>query len=180
MEIPRSVPGFVTKQLLVMNYVEGVQITRLGAQSRAQALSAVQKRLAKRRVFSRIAEAYGRMMLLEGLFNADGHPGNILVMQGVRHLSDDEQRIDHTRQSLKRITMLSHNELDVSQPGRSCTSGTMRNPLDQKERQNLPHWHMSIPWKSKLDSRWAKPDKPGLERPCQEPHGSSVILQVAG
>lgn len=84
MEIPRSVPGFVTKQLLVMNYVEGVQITRLGAQSRAQALSAVQKRLAKRRVFSRIAEAYGRMMLLEGLFNADGHPGNILVMPGAQ------------------------------------------------------------------------------------------------
>ena len=81
-EIPRIVPGFVTKQLLVMNLGEGVQITRLGAQSRAQALNAVQKRLAKRRVFSRIAEAYGRMMLLEGLFNADGHPGNILVMPG--------------------------------------------------------------------------------------------------
>ncbi len=81
-EIPRSVPGFVTKQLLVMNYVEGVQITRMGEQSRAKALSAIQKRVASRRIFSRIAEAYGRMMLLEGLFNADGHPGNILVMQG--------------------------------------------------------------------------------------------------
>lgn len=90
-EIPRSVPGFVTKQLLVMNYVEGIQITRLGAQSRARALSAVQKRLAKRRVFSRIAEAYGRMMLLEGLFNADGHPGNILVMPGAIHLSSSQR-----------------------------------------------------------------------------------------
>ena len=67
-----------------MNYVQGVQITRLGAQSRAKALNAVQKRIDKRRVFSRIAEAYGRMMLLEGLFNADGHPGNILVMPGVK------------------------------------------------------------------------------------------------
>lgn len=83
MEIPRSVPGLVTKQLLVMSYVEGIQITRLGQQPRARALSAVQARVAKRRIFSRIAEAYGRMMLLEGLFNADGHPGNILVMQGV-------------------------------------------------------------------------------------------------
>ena len=31
-----------------------------------------------------VSEAYGRMMLLDGLFQADGHPGNILVMKGGR------------------------------------------------------------------------------------------------
>jgi predicted unusual protein kinase regulating ubiquinone biosynthesis (AarF/ABC1/UbiB family) len=34
------------------------------------------------RILSRVSEAYGRMMLYEGLFQADGHPGNILVMKG--------------------------------------------------------------------------------------------------
>ena len=32
----------------------------------------------------RISEAYGRMILGEGLFQADGHPGNILLQQGAR------------------------------------------------------------------------------------------------
>ena len=38
--------------------------------------------MAARRILSRVTEAYGRMVLLDGLFQADGHPGNILVMKG--------------------------------------------------------------------------------------------------
>lgn len=30
-------------------------------------------------ILSHVSEAYGRMILGEGLFQADGHPGNILV-----------------------------------------------------------------------------------------------------
>jgi ABC1 atypical kinase-like domain len=33
-------------------------------------------------VLTRASEAYGRMILDKGLFQADGHPGNILVMKG--------------------------------------------------------------------------------------------------
>lgn len=33
-------------------------------------------------VLTRSSEAYGRMILGSGLFQADGHPGNILVMEG--------------------------------------------------------------------------------------------------
>jgi ABC1 atypical kinase-like domain len=33
-------------------------------------------------VLTRASEAYGRMILETGLFQADGHPGNILVMKG--------------------------------------------------------------------------------------------------
>ena len=32
----------------------------------------------------RISEAYGRMILGEGLFQADGHPGNILLQKGAK------------------------------------------------------------------------------------------------
>lgn len=38
--------------------------------------------MAAKRILSRVSEAYGRMLLLDGLFQADGHPGNILVMKG--------------------------------------------------------------------------------------------------
>jgi predicted unusual protein kinase regulating ubiquinone biosynthesis (AarF/ABC1/UbiB family) len=36
---------------------------------------------AARRILSQLSEAYGRMILGEGLFQADGHPGNILVQK---------------------------------------------------------------------------------------------------
>lgn len=37
------------------------------------------KKVLARRLLTRVAEAYGRMLLLQGLFQADCHPGNILV-----------------------------------------------------------------------------------------------------
>ena len=80
-EIPRSVPGLVTRQLLVMNFLDGTQITRLG--DKVKNLSKKKRKLAMDRILNRVAEAYGRQLLYGGLFQADGHPGNILVMKGM-------------------------------------------------------------------------------------------------
>ena len=57
-----------------------LQITRLG--DKIGKLSPMQRKLGIRRILGAVSEAYGRMMLYEGLFQADGHPGNILVMKG--------------------------------------------------------------------------------------------------
>lgn len=46
--IPRSVPGLVTRRVLVMEYLDGVPLTQLG--SRVSNLSAVQKKMAMTRV----------------------------------------------------------------------------------------------------------------------------------
>ncbi len=40
------------------------------------------RQAAARRILSYVSEAYGTMILGEGLFQADGHPGNILVRPG--------------------------------------------------------------------------------------------------
>ena len=80
--VPRSVPTMVTPRLLVMNFLEGVPITRMKDHGGFQNLSEATKRMAARRILTRVSEAYGRMVLLDGLFQADGHPGNIMVMQG--------------------------------------------------------------------------------------------------
>jgi predicted unusual protein kinase regulating ubiquinone biosynthesis (AarF/ABC1/UbiB family) len=77
-KIPRSVPGLVTKRMLVMDYLDGVQVTRLADCN----ISEAQRKIAAKRVLTRLSEAYGRMMLTDGIFQADGHPGNILVMKG--------------------------------------------------------------------------------------------------
>lgn len=80
--VPRSIPNLVTQKLLVMDYIDGIPITQMKDQEKFQNLSEATKRLAARQILSKVSEAYGRMILLDGLFQADGHPGNILVMKG--------------------------------------------------------------------------------------------------
>ncbi len=82
--VPRSVPTMVTPRLLVMNYLDGVPITRMKDQVAFQNLSEATKRLAAKRILSRVAEAYGRMILINATFQADAHPGNLMVMKGGR------------------------------------------------------------------------------------------------
>uniref|UniRef100_A0A7S1WZN2 LysM domain-containing protein n=1 Tax=Tetraselmis chuii TaxID=63592 RepID=A0A7S1WZN2_9CHLO len=71
--VPTSVDGLVTDRMLVMQYLDGVQITKM--QDKMDNLSPRARKMAARRVLTRVSEAYGRMLLLEGLFQADGHPG---------------------------------------------------------------------------------------------------------
>jgi predicted unusual protein kinase regulating ubiquinone biosynthesis (AarF/ABC1/UbiB family) len=40
------------------------------------------RKAAAKKILGHVSEAYGRMILGEGLFQADGHPGNILVRRG--------------------------------------------------------------------------------------------------
>ena len=68
-----------------MNFLDGTQITRLG--DKVKNLSHKKRKMAMDRILHRVAEAYGRQLLYGGLFQADGHPGNILVMKGMLHLS---------------------------------------------------------------------------------------------
>ena len=75
--VPRSVPGLVTRRVLTMGFVDGDSITRV--KSRVARLPAAARRAAAKRVLARVARGYGAMMLREGLFQADSHPGNILV-----------------------------------------------------------------------------------------------------
>lgn len=54
----------------------------LPLQEHTAGLTPFQQKQAAKLILSRICEAYGRMLLLQGLFQADCHPGNILVMKG--------------------------------------------------------------------------------------------------
>lgn len=45
-------------------------------------MSAGMRQAASSRILNRVTEAYGHMILLDGLFQADCHPGNIIVMKG--------------------------------------------------------------------------------------------------
>ena len=70
--VPEVIPDLVTQRVLGLEYIEGTRIDRL------------HDRLARRELDLRhlvqvVGEVYLQMMLVDGLFHADPHPGNLLV-----------------------------------------------------------------------------------------------------
>jgi Predicted unusual protein kinase len=56
----------------VMEYMEGTKVDALASRIESG-------RLSGKRVVESVVEAYIQMMLVDGLFHADPHPGNLLV-----------------------------------------------------------------------------------------------------
>jgi aarF domain-containing kinase len=82
--IPHSVPHLVTEKVLVMDFIEGTPILKLGAEMEKRGInpnSSIAK-YAKRNILSDLAKSYGSMILEDGFFQADPHPGNILINKG--------------------------------------------------------------------------------------------------
>jgi predicted unusual protein kinase regulating ubiquinone biosynthesis (AarF/ABC1/UbiB family) len=70
--IPRIVPELVRRRVLVMEFMEGVRVDRLTplpGDAKGD----------PRGVVSSVMELYLQMMMVDGLFHADPHPGNVLV-----------------------------------------------------------------------------------------------------
>lgn len=70
--IPEVLETFTRQRTMVMEYVEGTRIDRLDD-------AMTSGRLAPERILRTVMELYVQMMLVDGLFHADPHPGNILV-----------------------------------------------------------------------------------------------------
>ncbi|CAI5461458.1 unnamed protein product [Closterium sp. Yama58-4] len=84
--VPAAIPGLVTRRLLVMDFIDGTPMLRLPEEMRKRGISpgGALARQTKSRIFSALSTAYGRMLLQHGHFQADPHPGNILVCAGGR------------------------------------------------------------------------------------------------
>ncbi len=70
--VPEAIPALTTRRVLALEYVEGTRIDRLHDR-----LAAGELRLES--LVDTLAEVYLRMMLVDGFFHADPHPGNLLV-----------------------------------------------------------------------------------------------------
>ena len=74
--VPRIYWEYTTKKLLVMEFMDGIKITEVGKLRSAG--------IDTRAVAQKLTEAYLQQILLDGLFHADPHPGNLLVQPGPR------------------------------------------------------------------------------------------------
>jgi len=70
--IPRVIDGLERPRVLVLEYVEGIRVDRLASHPGDRPTD-------PRGVVTGVMELYLRMMLVDGFFHADPHPGNVLV-----------------------------------------------------------------------------------------------------
>jgi predicted unusual protein kinase regulating ubiquinone biosynthesis (AarF/ABC1/UbiB family) len=70
--IPRVFGELVRPRVLVLEYVEGTRVDRLTSRPGDRAQD-------PRGIVSTVMEIYLRMMLVDGFFHADPHPGNVMV-----------------------------------------------------------------------------------------------------
>jgi ubiquinone biosynthesis protein len=70
--VPRIYEEFTRDRVIVMEYLEGIQVTRTQAlRAAGHSLSAIGRR---------VGELYGAMLFEYGFFHGDPHPGNLLVL----------------------------------------------------------------------------------------------------
>jgi predicted unusual protein kinase regulating ubiquinone biosynthesis (AarF/ABC1/UbiB family) len=74
--VPRPIPDYTTARVLTMQYVSGRKISELGPMTRME--------MDGPELASQLFEAYLQQILVDGLFHADPHPGNLLLTQDRR------------------------------------------------------------------------------------------------
>ncbi|HEY9514285.1 MAG TPA: AarF/ABC1/UbiB kinase family protein [Gemmatimonadaceae bacterium] len=70
--VPEVIEGLTSRRVLVLQYMEGTKIDRLQERIRSGEISLPV-------LLETLVQAYAQMMLVDGLFHADPHPGNLLV-----------------------------------------------------------------------------------------------------
>ncbi|KAM0925639.1 hypothetical protein ACQ4PT_004068 [Festuca glaucescens] len=79
--VPRVIPGMISREVLVMEFIEGTPIMNLGNEMSKRGIDPGGKlaAMAKQKILTDLTLAYGQMILKDGFFHADPHPGNILI-----------------------------------------------------------------------------------------------------
>lgn len=70
-QVPQPVPDYSTRRVLTMDYVQGRKITALGPLARLEIKGAP--------LAEELFKAYLKQVLVDGIFHADPHPGNVFI-----------------------------------------------------------------------------------------------------
>jgi predicted unusual protein kinase regulating ubiquinone biosynthesis (AarF/ABC1/UbiB family) len=101
-QIPQPIPDYCTGSVLTMDYVRGKKITKLGPLARLE-MNGTQS------LASDLFRAYLKQVLVDGLFHADPHPGNVFVTDDGRLALLDLGMVGHTgpamQESLLKLIM---------------------------------------------------------------------------
>jgi predicted unusual protein kinase regulating ubiquinone biosynthesis (AarF/ABC1/UbiB family) len=87
-QVPQPVPDFYTRSILTMEEVQGQKITALGPLARRDLQGAA--------LAEELFKAYLQQVLVDGMFHADPHPGNVFVTNDGRLALIDLGMVGHT------------------------------------------------------------------------------------
>ena len=87
-QVPQPVPDYSTRSVLTMDYVQGRKITSVGPLGRLEMNGAP--------LAEQLFEAYLKQVLVDGLFHADPHPGNVFLTDGGHIALLDLGMVGHT------------------------------------------------------------------------------------
>jgi predicted unusual protein kinase regulating ubiquinone biosynthesis (AarF/ABC1/UbiB family) len=91
--VPQPVLDYCTRSVLTMDFVAGRKITDLGPLDRLGSKGSA--------LADELFRAYMKQILLDGLFHADPHPGNIFIMDDGRVALLDLGMVGHTSPSMQ-------------------------------------------------------------------------------
>ena len=79
--VPRPVAGLVSKRCMVMDFIDGVPLSRLSDEMQRRGVTAGSPaaKAVGRKLLRALTDAYGIMLLQEGFIHGDPHPGNIML-----------------------------------------------------------------------------------------------------
>jgi predicted unusual protein kinase regulating ubiquinone biosynthesis (AarF/ABC1/UbiB family) len=92
-QIPLPVDGYTTRKILTMEYIEGTKVTELSP--------LVQLDLDGAAVAEDLFRAYLEQILVDGIFHADPHPGNVLLTVDHRIALLDLGMVGHTSPTMQ-------------------------------------------------------------------------------
>jgi len=121
--IPRVVEGLVSRRVLVMDYLEGVPLSRARDEMIKKGIDpdGPEAKLFGRKLLKALTETFGRCILETGFFHADPHPGNIFVLDdgriGLIDFGQVKQISGRARQTLAKVMVaLDDRESDTNPP----------------------------------------------------------------
>mmetsp|Transcript_7549 Transcript_7549/g.16460 ORF Transcript_7549/g.16460 Transcript_7549/m.16460 type:complete len:617 (-) Transcript_7549:71-1921(-) len=121
--LPRPVPGLVSRRVLVMDYLEGVPLSRAAEEMLRRGINpdSPEAQLFGRKLLRSLTDVFGRCILETGFFHADPHPGNIFVLDdgriGLIDFGQVKQIGGRARETLSKVMIaLDERESDTNPP----------------------------------------------------------------
>jgi len=107
--LPRPVSGLISKRVLVMDYLEGVPLSRASEEMKKRGIDpdSPEAKLFGRKLLKALTFCFGRNILETGFFHADPHPGNIFVLDngdiGLIDFGQVKQISGRSRETLAKV-----------------------------------------------------------------------------
>jgi predicted unusual protein kinase regulating ubiquinone biosynthesis (AarF/ABC1/UbiB family) len=158
--IPQPVPDFCTRRVLTMDYVQGRKITKLGPIARLEMDGGA--------LAEELFRAYLKQVLVDGLFHADPHPGNVFLTDDGRIALLDLGMVGRTTPDMQEALL---KLLIAISEGKSEQAGDVIIQISEE----APHFE-PLPFKRRLGQLVARQQGASL----QQINVGRTLLEAAG